>query len=172
MQQKSFRPVVLFIFCSFCFSLFKKTRCQCDGCCGCARLRRAPRARRSFSARFFVFVFSFFLFKKGKKRKSGANAMVAAVARGCGARQERAARFPLVFCLLKKLCFSFLLSLFSFFFKKKTVLFFFVVLFLKKNGTVAGRVRRAGLSRIQMPINPTSVVSPLFVSFLLVMCSV
>ena len=93
--------------------------------------------------------------------------MVAAVARGCGARQERAARFPLVFCLLKKLCFSFLLSLF----KKKTVLFFFVVL-KKKNGTVAGRVRRAGLSRIQMPINPTSVVSPLFVSFLLVMCSV
>ena len=94
--------------------------------------------------------------------------MVAAVARGCGARQERAARFPLVFLFVKKtVLFFFVVP----FFLKKTVLFFFVVL-LKKNGTVAGRVRRAGLSRIQMPINPTSVVSPLFVSFLLVMCSV
>ena len=78
-----------------------------------ARPKGAPLVFRSF----FVFVFSFSFFKrKNKKRKNGANAMVAAVARGCGARQERAARFPLVFCLLKKLCFSFLLSLFLFFF--------------------------------------------------------
>ena len=95
---------------------------------GAARPEAAPRgraARRALrSARprpkgaplvfrsFFVFVFSFSFFKKGKTKKSGANAMVAAVARGCGARQERAARFPLVFL-----------------FVKKTVLFFFVVLF-------------------------------------------
>ena len=77
-----------------------------------ARPKGAPLVFRSF----FVFVFSFSFFKKEKqKRKSGANAMVAAVARGCGARQERAARFPLVFL-----------------FVKKTVLFFFVVLFFKK----------------------------------------
>ena len=45
-----------------------------------ARRGRAPRARRSFSARFFL------------KKKRGANAMAAAVARGARGRALGAAR--------------------------------------------------------------------------------
>ena len=169
MQQKSFRPLFLFIlFVIFVFfqnfPACRKNLFKYNG--DFSACSKNPSGQW-FSLFFVRFVFLFFF-----KKKRGANAMAAAVARGCGARQERAARFPLVFCLLKKLCFSFLLSLFSFFFKKKRAFLFCCPFFLKKNGTVAGRVRRAGLSRIQMPINPTSVVSPLFVSFLLVMCSV
>ena len=123
-----------------------------------ARRGRAPRARRSFSARFFlrkknfflikqknavpvrwllrlraaaarpkgaplvfrsffVFVFSFFLFKKGKTKKEKAVPMRWLLRLRAAAARAKSA--PLVFrsffCLLKKLCFSFLLSLFFFF---------------------------------------------------------
>ena len=102
-----------------------------------ARPKGAPLVFRSF----FVFVFSFSFLKKGKTKKEKAVPMRWLLRLRAAAARAKSA--PLVFrsffCLLKKLCFSFLLSLFSFFFKKKTVLFFFVVLFFLK--------KKTGLSR-------------------------
>ena len=106
----------------------------------------APQGRAARFPLVFLFLFSLFSFLKRKNKKEKAVPMRWLLRLRAAAARAKSA--PLVFrsffCLLKKLCFSFLLSLFSFL--KKPCFSFLLSFFKKKRDCRGTRAPRGAVA--------------------------